>query len=574
MVRLWGVLLQVVLIGLGSASILVFARDGFHVFMHETLAWLVILVESVMSAILESAPIKRILAAVLGAVQEFLAQFGIKISAILQPHWKQAFVLMSLGLGGYAQARSNWSAAPVLSAIRISLALVFALAAGVMAGTVHLAHPGVLLWPLIGGMLFLVSEFIIGALAAPQRAIGRGIFIIGAILLVWLGIFALSADPTAVLGSAWAPSFGLYILAALVFSAALVALIRGIGPKDGSHGAGLGGWLANPGRRFGLRVLSTVGAAALIAAVGQWALSAFSGGFGSAPTAPGETFQDCEDCPAMVVIPGGAFTMGTSEADFADLRALGLNKDDWADEQPDRRVRVEQFAMAKTEVTVEQFRSFTDETGYRPSGICFGVEGAEFILRPTGNWQDPGFRQGANDPVVCVTWWDAQAYARWLSLKTGASYRLPSEAEWEYAARAGSSAISPWELELARACSPANSFDLAGAEEFEYSGDRAFPCNDEHVFTAPAGSFEPNAFGLYDMYGNVWEWTQDCYEPSYEGAPPDQRAVQAPGCGWRVLRGGSWGSNPLFLRSAYRSGNYPAGRNSDVGFRIARTLEP
>ena len=144
--------------------------------------------------------------------------------------------------------------------------------------------------------------------------------------------------------------------------------------------------------------------------------------------------------------------------------------------------------------------------------------------------------------------------------QTGARYRLLSEAEWEYVARAGSRTARYWGESESGQCRYAN------------GGDDYVSCSDGHQYTAPVGSFAPNVFGLYDVLGNVWEWTQDCWNGSYSGAPTDGSAWQAGDCGRRVLRGGSWGSDPGNLRSAFRSWFTTVNRNTYFGFRVARTL--
>ena len=169
------------------------------------------------------------------------------------------------------------------------------------------------------------------------------------------------------------------------------------------------------------------------------------------------------------------------------------------------------------------------------------------IERSGKNWRNPGFKQSAKEPVVCLSWNDTQRYIKWLSEKTGERYRLPSEAEWEYAARAGSETKYFFGNSTSDLCRSAN----GAAAETDFSW-RNKDCRDGYKRTAPAASFTANAFGLYDMHGNVREWTQDCWNDSYKGAPSDGSAWLSGECGRRVLRGGSWLSNPTFLRSANR----------------------
>jgi formylglycine-generating enzyme required for sulfatase activity len=182
--------------------------------------------------------------------------------------------------------------------------------------------------------------------------------------------------------------------------------------------------------------------------------------------------------------------------------------------------------------------------------------------------------------VINVGWEDAEAYAAWLSSQTGKDYRLPSEAEWEYAARAGTETERYWpnhaEGEPDPACNHANVFDTQNASRIKatYGGItwKPFNCGDDYPFTAPVGQFTPNGWQLHDMLGNVWEWVRDCYVDSYEGAPTDGTPREVSDtCEYRVLRGGSWGGEPRNVRSAGRGRNAPDYRFSGIGFRLART---
>ena len=239
----------------------------------------------------------------------------------------------------------------------------------------------------------------------------------------------------------------------------------------------------------------------------------------------GDTFRDCVTCPKMVVVPSGSFMMGSPE----DERYRGK------DEGPQHRVTISKpFAVGKYEVTVGQFEEFANETKH-----------------PSSEWRDPGFEQSANHPVVNVSWDDAQTYVYWLSTKTGQNYRLLSEAEWEYVARAGTTTAYHF--------GPMILGNQANYEE-------------KRGGTVVVGSYPANAFGLHDVHGNVCEWVEDCWHNNYNGAPSD-------GSAWtikcdqdkRVLRGGSWYINPRYLRSAYRN-NSTRKRKRTVGFRIARDL--
>ena len=231
--------------------------------------------------------------------------------------------------------------------------------------------------------------------------------------------------------------------------------------------------------------------------------------------------------PEMVVIPAGSFQMGC-------VSGKGC-KDN---EKPVHEVKIDSFAMSKYEVTFKEYDAFTDATGRERA-------------------DDEGWGRGLR-PVIRVSLYDAMAYTEWLSGQTGDRYRLPTEAEWEYAARAGSTTAYSWGDSIGR--NRANCNGCAGL----WSGER----------TALVGSFKANGWGLYDMHGNVREWVQDCWNDNYEGAPTDGTAWLSGDCSVRVLRGGSWYSLPWNLRSADRYGDTTEGRNFSYGhgFRLARSF--
>ena len=248
---------------------------------------------------------------------------------------------------------------------------------------------------------------------------------------------------------------------------------------------------------------------------------------------PGTEFSDCDACPRMTVVPAGTFTMGSPASEEGRFD----------DEGPRHSVTIPApFAVGVYEVT------FAEWDACVRAGGCGGYAPA-----------DEGWGRGSR-PVINVSWDDAQAYLAWLSQQTGARYRLLSEAEWEYVARAGSVTARYWGESESGQCRYAN------------GRDRTAPCPDGHQYTAPVGSFAPNAFGLYDVLGNVWEWTQDCWNASYAGASADGSAWMAGDCGRRVLRGGCWRLDPRHLRSAFRHGGTAGNRFDFDGFRVARTL--
>ncbi len=283
-------------------------------------------------------------------------------------------------------------------------------------------------------------------------------------------------------------------------------------------------------------------------------------------TPPGTVFRDCPDCPEMVVLPSGTFRMGD------------LSGDGDPDEKPVRDITIgRRFAVGVYEVSVEQYRAFVQATGRR-HGPCWSLGDEGFGFQADRGWDNPGFDQTDVHPVVCVNWNDARAYARWLSERTGADYRLLSEAEWEYAARAGSEARYSWgdDPDHTEQCDHANGADQTLEDQFP--GTTTSQCPDGFVFTAPVGSFTANAFGLFDMHGNAWEWVEDCYG-AYARAPVDGEPNRDWACssyilkGSPVVRGGSWGNNPRNLRSANRDDSgFRDDRNNNIGFRLARTL--
>ncbi len=291
----------------------------------------------------------------------------------------------------------------------------------------------------------------------------------------------------------------------------------------------------------------------------------------------GGRFTDCPDCPEMVVIPAGSFQMGSTEAERAWAVEQGGQADWYKDEQPRHPVTVGyDFAVSRTEITRGQFARFVEATGHRTDGGCNVWTGSEWKLEPTRSWRSPGFEQTDGHPVVCVSWQDTQAYVKWLSTATRQSYRLLSEAEWEYAARGRTETFRYWgdDRENKEACVYANGADLTAKEKF--SDWKTLNCHDGAIYTSLTGSYKENAFLLEDMLGNAWEWTEDCYHDSYGDAPRNGSAWTG-GCGAsprRVLRGGSWGSGPRNLRSANRIGYAPEIRISDAGFRVARTFTP
>lgn len=276
----------------------------------------------------------------------------------------------------------------------------------------------------------------------------------------------------------------------------------------------------------------------------------------------GTIFRDCQNCPEMVVLPSGSLAMGSPDSE--DGRA--------DDEGPVHSVNISAFAMGKTEITRGQFAEFVNQTKHDTGDKCWTLEGGQYEERSGRNWREPGYPQDDNHPVVCINWNDANAYAEWMSKKTGKQYRLPTEAEWEYAARGNTSTARYWGENPDEACAYANGADkTAQAQIIGASSWSIHNCTDGFAYTAPVDSFKPNAFGLNNMLGNVWNWTEDSYHDSYNGAPTDGSAWQGDGAK-RVLRGGSWNNSPRSVRAAVRNMEKPELRFSIFGFRLARTL--
>jgi formylglycine-generating enzyme required for sulfatase activity len=276
---------------------------------------------------------------------------------------------------------------------------------------------------------------------------------------------------------------------------------------------------------------------------------------------PGDVFRDCPDCPEMVAIGPGSYLMGTPTE----------NEVRHDDEGPPHEVTIPApFALATREVTRDEFATFVKATA-RPVQSCWLADGGNGRMSAEADFRNVGFPQAGDHPAVCVSWEDAVAYTDWLSERTGIAYGLPTEAEWEYAARAGKTGTWPWGSDNPDGgCSFANGLDVAG--DTENPGNGASACDDGYVHTAPVGSFAANRFKLHDMLGNAWEWVVDCYAPTYDGAPADGSARVTPDCADRVTRGGSWLENPWDMRLARRYAVPADGRENIIGFRLARDL--
>jgi len=279
--------------------------------------------------------------------------------------------------------------------------------------------------------------------------------------------------------------------------------------------------------------------------------------------ATGPSVRDCPKfCPEMIRIFPGNFTMGSPATE----------KDRRDREGPQHQVAINYpFLAGKYDIKRDEYAAFATETKRPDRASCYAYDGLAFKDAPGRYWRDPGFAQTGLDPVVCVNWDDAQAYVAWLSKKTGKRYRLLSEAEWEYAARAGTATARYGSDDPARLCGYINGADLDFGKAFPQDDGVNKACRDGYGRTSPVGRFGPNGFGLYDMLGNVWQWTADCWNESYAGAPTNGGAWQAGTCGRRIRRGGSWYNLPKSLRAAMRDGVPQGNRDVTGGFRVART---
>lgn len=279
-------------------------------------------------------------------------------------------------------------------------------------------------------------------------------------------------------------------------------------------------------------------------------------------------------------IEGGCYMMGQTETEKEQV-IEERGKDDYEKyykrELPRHEVCVNGFWLAKYPVTVGQFRQFIEATNYQTdaekAGESYTFADNEFKSVKGVNWKNPGFEQDDDHPAVCISWNDAVAMAKWLSEKNQGTIRLPTEAEWEYASRAGTTTARFWGDDPSEACQYANVADLTAKEKinFKYTHN----CEDGYVFTSPVGTFLSNPWGLYDMLGNVWEWNADAYdEEAYEKHERNNPIMELEGASVRVLRGGSWFDNPANVRCATRYWSRPDVSYSFTGLRLLWTVKP
>jgi formylglycine-generating enzyme required for sulfatase activity len=297
----------------------------------------------------------------------------------------------------------------------------------------------------------------------------------------------------------------------------------------------------------------------------------------TAVAAPGEkSFKDCVNCPVVVAVPPGSFMMGMTKEE--EVRR-GMPAPQAGKPAPVHQVTFAKgFAIGKYPVTVAEFRSFVDETGYRAADSCYTqhkVDGHFIYEEVHGySWRSPGFEQTDLNPVVCVSGLDGEAYAAWLSKKTGHNYTLPNEAQYEYAARAGTTTAYFWgDARDATACEYSNQPDLDQAKALgnvPTGPQYRFQCHDGYGYTAPVGSYKPNPWGLYDMLGNIWEWTADCWHDNMVGAPADGSTWKTGDCDARSSRGGSFGNAVFSTYAAVRAPRAVGYVGHAWGFRVVR----
>jgi formylglycine-generating enzyme required for sulfatase activity len=279
-------------------------------------------------------------------------------------------------------------------------------------------------------------------------------------------------------------------------------------------------------------------------------------------------FRDCDNCPDLVVVPAGQFLMGSSNEDIDSGIAA-------ANEAPQRNILIRhKLAVGRFEVTRDEFEAFVRASAYRLGNKCWTLEGNEPKERDNRSFRDPGYTQLGTHPVVCVSWDDAKAYTDWLSKTTGKAYRLPSESEWEYVARAGTTMRFPVANTEADLCGYGNGADQTARSAALPPAWNYLSCRDGFAHTAPVGSFKPNAFGIFDLMGNAWEWVEDCYIEKLGATPSDGQPSISANCQRHTVRGGSWSAPARMLRVAARGGAPANSRFDDVGFRVVRTMAP
>ena len=280
------------------------------------------------------------------------------------------------------------------------------------------------------------------------------------------------------------------------------------------------------------------------------------------PAASGHAFRDKPWAPDMVVVPGGTFVMGSTEAETV---REGRPPKYAAYEHPQVSVTVPSLAVGKYHVTRGDYARFVRATNRPPPPACMVVTDGKWGAVAGKSFADVGFPQTDRHPVACVGWDDAQAYAAWLSTTTGHRYRLLHEAEWEYAARGGTTTARWWGDDRRGLCDHVNGADKRFDTMIPGEAETNRGCDDGYAATNPVEHFPPNPFGLHDMLGNLWQWTADCFGETLSATPPSDD-----GCTRRSIRGGSWHNYPSALRAANRFWLPSDMHSSSLGFRVVR----
>lgn len=284
-----------------------------------------------------------------------------------------------------------------------------------------------------------------------------------------------------------------------------------------------------------------------------------------------DSFRDCDTCPELVRIPAGSFMMGSTQQ---QTTAAGVPAERAPNEQPAVPVSISKpFAIGRYEVTIAEFRVYAEATGFTATPGCFGLSGRAWAMDMSATWDTPGHSVDSSYPAACLTADEYAGYLAWLSATTGHTYRLPTEAEWEYMARLGT--VEPEHILRAGdadACKLMNAADINFTANFDGAWE-AFDCDDGYRVTSPAGQFLPNKLGMYDVLGNVAELTADCFITGHTGRPADGSARRTePACTSAVFKGGSWAGEPSFVRPAFRVLATRQVRGNGFGLRVVREL--
>jgi formylglycine-generating enzyme required for sulfatase activity len=302
--------------------------------------------------------------------------------------------------------------------------------------------------------------------------------------------------------------------------------------------------------------------------LGAATLSCLTTGCGGEPPSAtsDDSFRECDDCPLMIVVPAGEFQMGAEGGEPGRY------------EGPVHTVTIRRpFAVGVFELTNAEYGAFVEATGHQSGENCRIWAGQMPVETPGRSWSDPGYGRPPrpDEPVACINWNDAKAYAAWLAEVTGEPYRLLSEAEWEYVARGNTPKKRyTWGDAEEPACDYANLFDQSATKAETPRPFKPVNCDDGYVQIAPVGQFRANVFGVHDILGNVWEWVEDCYVMTYLDSQTTEQAQVKHGCDRRGVRGGSWSTVVDRQRPEFR-GRDPVELTTQIfGTRIARDLEP